>query len=74
MSRYERDAALAEVTRLTPKWTDGPPDRVGPWLRSHGGGTYSINVVERDLAVPRIFWEPSRWIYLGDIAREKEVT
>ena len=58
--------AEAEVARLTPKWTDGPPDRVGSWLREHDGGRYAINVVDRDLTPPRI-WDLSRWLYLGDI-------
>lgn len=62
----ERDAAMAEAARLTPKWTDGPPDRVGSWLREHDGGRYAINVVDRDLTPPRI-WDLSRWLYLGDI-------
>jgi hypothetical protein len=65
MRVLQAELAEAKVARITPVWTDGPPDRVGPWLREHDGGCYAINVVERDLTPPRI-WDPSRWLYLGD--------
>lgn len=56
-----------EVARFTPHWTDGPPDRVGPWLRVFPDGRlHAANMNETDARTTIGAWEPSRWLYLGD--------